>query len=553
MSKVNPRIIFKDDDGIRKIERGKNACKIFKSGEVLSDEQKERKRFLEDKFNTRQRKRRKPRGKVPQDPNYGHGNDSEDDGHNFQPPDDDADDERAIYDAVVEELANIGLHDTSRRKPNNAYSNLKKEENWKKIHRAAAETLVDEKQCGCRYERSCTGKMTKFNVICISLLNVAKFDSEFCQCVGSKVSRLISWRLFPGSSVNPRIAFDLDTLEFFHNISMGGRLAKKNFATGLQNTLQSKFKIRIMNLERTFTTAYHNWLEVRRISQEIVIEKAKLASVELPTRKVLSEMCPCCFFREGDDWGPSKPWRAGTDGNFQFRRLPHAGETKKTLRQQPVSDIFVKDLPDNDPSPSDLTVKRDDGCPHHFTAAKSMTHSLGKYKGQDQTGLMNFVCEHEICLRLKNLYRGEQFNVTYDLLASIIDELPDNAHGLLHYDIGCKLGPWLQRTHPNTAERVRVAMNAFHAYAHTITCQMEYGPFRTELVALSCGEYTVRDWSRKSSIVICCRCSTAKHRESLVTEHSFWHNRIQRSKLGFTLERKYKKAMEDQIYYKIEM
>lgn len=334
---------------------------------------------------------------------------------------------------------------------------------------------------------------------------------------------------------------------------MGGRLTKKNFAIGLQNTLQSQLKIRIMNLEKPFTAAYHNWLDVRCVSQELIIEKAKLAFVELPTRKVLSEMCPCCFFRKENDWGPDKPWRAGIDGNFQFRRLPHVGETKKTLRQQPVNDIFVKDLPDDNPNRFDLAVKKEDGCPHHFTAVKSMTNSLGKYKGQDQTGLMNFVCEHEICLRLMNLYRGEQFNVTYNLLKSIIDELPDNAYGLLHYDIGCKLGPWLQRVYPDIAERVRVAMNAFHAYAHTISCQMEYGPFRTPLVCLSCGEYTERDWSRKSFIVICCRCSSAIHRESLLTEHSFWHNRIQRSKLGFTLERKYRKALDDQKYHHNEM
>lgn len=103
--------------------------------------------------------------------------------------------------------------------------------------------------------------------------------------------------------------------------------------------------------------------------------------------------------------------------------------------------------------------------------------------------------------------------------------------------------------YPDIAERVKVVINAFYTYVYTISCQIEYGPFRTPLVCLSYREYTKRDWSRKFFIIICCRCSNAIHRKNLFIKHSFWHNCIQHSKLGFTLERKYKKALDNQKYH----
>lgn len=167
----NPRIIYKDENGKRKVGRARNAHKIFKTDEVLTEIQKDRLTYLENKFKqSNQRKRRKRRANqglqdFDEDNNANY---SEDDGNAFLQPDADIDQDE--IDPIIEELANLGVHDTSRQKPKNAYSNYKKTENWKKIHKVAAETLINEKHLyRCRDERLCAGKTITSIVICISL------------------------------------------------------------------------------------------------------------------------------------------------------------------------------------------------------------------------------------------------------------------------------------------------------------------------------------------------------------------------------------------------
>ena len=372
---------------------------------------------------------------------------------------------------------------------------------------------------------------------------------------------------------------------------MTGRISKYAWAYALQRFLMRKHHIRLRDLKKPWEKAYFNWLKAREIFQE---EFDMFTSQIVPSwqpKEVLSQMCPCCFYRESSEYGPDYPIIGGLDANFQLKRRKFPGGRKILSRQPPVSKVFLSDAVDPDPAPkfdssqsealdtqgtstasvlqSDLaepnvqysgesitsTTKEAQGgdpisdlldkerCPHHFYAAVEEKETIKRFKNLDQTGLMNYCCRHNITTSLLNIYRGEKFFYGVHIVQSLLGRLPLDAHLILQYDIGCKFGPHLRRKYPEIYSRVRCCMNAFHSYAHALGCQLTYSPLRTPMAGLSDGEGVERDWSFKSHLVTTTRISLAIHREILLNEQTLYRGQLQRQQLGFHLNAKFKRAM----------
>ncbi|RPA70783.1 hypothetical protein BJ508DRAFT_201600, partial [Ascobolus immersus RN42] len=71
----------------------------------------------------------------------------------------------------------------------------------------------------------------------------------------------------------------------------------------------------------------------------------------------------------------------------------------------------------------------------------------------------------------------------------------------LLYDIACQLEPYIKHRHPEFANRIKVAVNKFHGYAHEFRCQELFGQHQTARIGQSDGEGTERVWALLRTLV----------------------------------------------------
>lgn len=110
-------------------------------------------------------------------------------------------------------------------------------------------------------------------------------------------------------------------------------------------------------------------------------------------------------------------------------------------------------------------------------------------------------------LRFINMYAGERLVWIVHTIDRFLDELNHmmipGAYEkvILLYDVACQLYPHLRNNRPDLLERLNVAVNKFHGYAHEYRCQELFGQHQTENIGQSDGEGTERVWSLLRAIV----------------------------------------------------
>src|SRR2546430_1377774 len=104
----------------------------------------------------------------------------------------------------------------------------------------------------------------------------------------------------------------------------------------------------------------------------------------------------------------------------------------------------------------------------------------------------------------------------------------------------------LFRSAQDVGQRVKVSLNAFHAYAHEMRCQVGWGPLRQESLGRSDGEGNERDWSSKAHLVVAGRISSAKHRQMMLEHQSLWFARFLRQTSFHDIKRRYDRAMTEE-------
>lgn len=107
-------------------------------------------------------------------------------------------------------------------------------------------------------------------------------------------------------------------------------------------------------------------------------------------------------------------------------------------------------------------------------------------------------------LRFLNIYAGERLGwVVYTLenFISVLEEQVGKLDLILLYDIACQLAPYIKHRHPQLADRIMVAVNKFHGYAHEFRCQELFGQHQTARIGQSDGEGTERVWALLRTLV----------------------------------------------------
>jgi len=201
----------------------------------------------------------------------------------------------------------------------------------------------------------------------------------------------------------------------------------------------------------------------------------------------------------------------GLDGNFQHRRLRH-GHGSAQSHEKLSTSMFIAStavVEDSTEPPLELDTSP---CSHHFSAPDKPK----SFEMYDDTGLLASVCHHGIPLRYLSIHQGERFIDVAHLLCSVMNEMPSNQVFHITYDIGCRLEPYFRTRHPDFHNRMVFMINAFHAYAHEMKCQVQFGPKYTEGGGETDGEGPERHWSTLAPLVSAGRVSSAPRRRQAI-------------------------------------
>ena len=126
--------------------------------------------------------------------------------------------------------------------------------------------------------------------------------------------------------------------------------------------------------------------------------------------------------------------------------------------------------------------------------AGQLVWSAKRNKTLDVKGVFAAVCKHGFPMAALNLYYGEW--LAYPMY--VIKYLKGKVNMDLHiiYNIGCQLHlTYRKPNRTDVLEGIKLAVPAFHAYGHKVSCQMNYGIRHQDGVGLVDGEGVERLWS----------------------------------------------------------
>ncbi|RPA81576.1 hypothetical protein BJ508DRAFT_306408 [Ascobolus immersus RN42] len=118
-------------------------------------------------------------------------------------------------------------------------------------------------------------------------------------------------------------------------------------------------------------------------------------------------------------------------------------------------------------------------------------------------------------------------------------EVQEGIELIILYDIACQYEPFVRKSAPELAQRLSVAVNKFHGYAHEFRCHELYGTHQLSEVAESDGEGTERIWSLLRVLVSSGRISSSANRMLHIENLSLAIATRKRLSMGSSLRLRY--------------
>ncbi|KAI9484791.1 hypothetical protein BDB00DRAFT_110991 [Zychaea mexicana] len=132
-----------------------------------------------------------------------------------------------------------------------------------------------------------------------------------------------------------------------------------------------------------------------------------------------------------------------------------------------------------------------------------------------ESGLVGAICaRHDIPLEFTNIFEsGEKFKYALAIIDVLLQK-PGVKIEALMYDIACRIKSAIRSNFPELRDEnnTKIAVSVFHAYAHSIKCQVDYNPRYVKGLGLTDGEGMERLWSYLGQFVSITRPMSAKNR-----------------------------------------
>ncbi|KAH7074039.1 hypothetical protein BKA62DRAFT_625553 [Auriculariales sp. MPI-PUGE-AT-0066] len=212
-----------------------------------------------------------------------------------------------------------------------------------------------------------------------------------------------------------------------------------------------------------------------------------------------------------------------------------------------------KKAPTSDRPSASTTILTDDvldECEASFVAAQEKVTKASKNYYAD-TGLMALLCRHDRVLFLANMTTpGERQFTALALLNELDQNIPDNWHVGVLYDIGCQLARSVEKHNfiDHLAPRVIWAVSVFHAYGHQWACQLVFHPRKRKGFGLSDGEGCERFWSAIRRLIPVLRVTGENRRRFILDRQIEFLDHDSRWRCGEWIARRYNDCEQRMIH-----
>ncbi|GBB87582.1 hypothetical protein RclHR1_14040003 [Rhizophagus clarus] len=323
-------------------------------------------------------------------------------------------------------------------------------------------------------EKECKHEIIK--VLCVDIKE--KYNIELSICNGL-IESLIYNKLFPSSPIRPTIVFTFDLLDFYKQLLCEAQ-----------------------NIYFSFISAFQHYIDIKsKINEEVS---------KLYQETKFSFNCPACSQPQEDN----AKLIIAFDGNFQLRRLKSAGNN---ISNRLVINDYIKTFDEyqdwvkqnyNSINNNQIFNKNKNNitfCESNFKAADQY-NSYHKSKSLDDTGLFGCTCRHGIPIKFINLRNiGERYSLAECLISELNNLFPKNSQSfIILYDIACSLHTHVMNNSSSIhslKSKLNWGVSIFHAYAHSIKCQLKYHPRVQKDIGLTDGESLERIWSYLGNIL----------------------------------------------------
>lgn len=116
---------------------------------------------------------------------------------------------------------------------------------------------------------------------------------------------------------------------------------------------------------------------------------------------------------------------------------------------------------------------------------------------------------HDHPVRFMNMFAGERLGWVVYIISMFMhcvdQELSPDTKVILLYDIACQLAKFIRNRpdqYPGMLDRLSLAMNKFHGYAHEYLCHEVWGCIQLLLVGWSNGEGGERVWGEMRPLIV---------------------------------------------------
>ncbi|PKY60134.1 hypothetical protein RhiirA4_517405 [Rhizophagus irregularis] len=335
-----------------------------------------------------------------------------------------------------------------------------------------------------------------FRILVVHLKGQITVDIPGCEGV---VDTLIRHRLFPSKPINPHVAFTFELLDLYAELLLQAHVPYLSFCRVL-GTSQKIDK----NIYYLFTSAAHHYLAIKNQIKNTVVSM-------LETNCDFN--CPAC----PQPTEKNAKVIIALDGNFQLRRLKCAGndfddrliKEQFIMKQEEYDEWLIAH--DSLPRKSQETA-----CENYFKAA-DQAQCKKKSKHLDDTGLFGSTCRHGIPLRFINLKGiGERFSLAECLLYKLQNIFNERSQSfVILYDIACSFHAHVNKNESALSKfksRFDWCISIFHAFAHSMKCQLKYHPRIHPSIGLTDGENLERLWSYLGRFAVTTKYMRPSHR-----------------------------------------
>ncbi|EIW77818.1 hypothetical protein CONPUDRAFT_61444, partial [Coniophora puteana RWD-64-598 SS2] len=356
----------------------------------------------------------------------------------------------------------------------------------------------------------------------------------------------------------PETAIDLHTLEVYH------RLRRRHAQLGIQPYVRVLCDINDINyttqLRESFSNVFDVYLSLQRSVRGLIDAEMGRAT---PNWRALHG-CPCCHYKVSDEFPLQPAVQYAADGNNSARRTESAGSADQRIFK---SDYFLSreevDTFKNEVRGSVRGPQVHEGDDHgdghegadeasrmgRCTSDFRVSRPDGPKKALDiyeTTGIFAAACRHGVMQKICEMVRSGEL-AKYGL--AVTNHLLDvHGHDInLAQDTGCAFSKTIANS-PLLADKARtrnlsVCVNAFHGWAHSRLCQLNFHPLYRKGAGLSDLEQMERAFSASNATVRLIRYASRFHFLQGLDLHFLQWDEDRYGELSTFLCQKYRQAL----------